>query len=180
MDYTRDNALSSETEKNDASRDPMTCGPPVPAAVVGDTTGRTKGAAIGDAIGHAIGVGTDVVVGTFAEGVAAGKKAVSRIRDLVNPRSEHEFWRKEFPNCSYFTPGTLYEQYGPAFQYGWESCLNHEGKTFKDAEAQLAHDWDGRRGRSTLSWDNARDAVRDAWQRVEQRCIADEGCTQNE
>jgi hypothetical protein len=147
------------------------------ATGAGEKAGRTRGAAIGGAIGHAIGVGRDVVVGAVSGGIAAGKSAAGMMTaEPFHPSDEHEFWRKEYKDRPYFVADTPYEQYGPAFQFGWESCLSHKGKTFKDVEAQLERDWERQRGQSKLSWDHARNAVRDAWQRVEKNCMSGDCC----
>jgi len=170
METKKIETMTSTTVKDDANRDPMTRTPGVPPAGGLATACRANGEAIGGAVGHAVGVGADVVVGAVVGGIAAGKTA-----ELVNPIAEHEFWRTEFAKRPYFTPGTPYEQYGPAFQYGWESYASHKqkDKTFKDVEPQLGRDWDNRRGQSKLSWNHAKDATRDAWQRMEKTPCGD-------
>jgi len=175
METKKNEFASSAIVKDDANPNPMTCAPCAPSGGVSETASRAKGAAIGGAIGHALGVGADVVVGAVAGGIAAGKNAAGKIRELINPTAEHEFWRKEFANRPYFTPGTPYEQYGPAFQYGWESYANHNQKvkTFQDVESQLCRDWESRRGQSKLSWTHAKRAAQDAWQRVEKAACGD-------
>lgn len=158
-----------------------------------------RGAAIGGAIGHTIGAVADVVIGAVAGGIAAGKKAGGKdtVAEVVvgvvsggisagmnaagktaakpvNPTAEHEFWRKECatrPDCAYGTP---YEQYAPAFQYGWESQASHKGKTFKEVEPQLEREWEARRGPSRLNWNQVKSATRDAWQRVEKAACGDD------
>ncbi|NOT01704.1 MAG: hypothetical protein HOP29_13865, partial [Phycisphaerales bacterium] len=102
----------------------------------------------------------------------AGKTAA----EVLNPTAEHAFWRAEFGNRPYFTHGTPYEQYGPAFQYGWESFANHKGKTFAEIEAQLSRDWERHRKQSKLSWNHAKDATLDAWQRMEKAACGDKCC----
>lgn len=173
METKVNNAESLRVKDGIADRTPEVPAPGAPATGVGEAAGRTKGAAVGGAVGHAIGVGADVVVGAVSGGIAGGKRAAGKSRELVDARAEHEFWRKEFTNRPYCTPGTPYDQYGPAFQYGWESCLSHKGKTFKDVETQLERDWERCRGQSKLSWTHAKDAVKDAWQRVEKVACGD-------
>ncbi|MEK6674224.1 MAG: hypothetical protein AABZ47_01060 [Planctomycetota bacterium] len=180
METNRVETTSSTFGKVDANREPNTCVPCATAPATGPvaTTGRVKGEAIGGAIGHAMGVGADVVAGAVAGGIAAVKNAADKIAiKPVDPTAEHEFWRKEFVNRPYFTHGTPYEQYGSAFQFGWESFANHKGKTFNDVEAQLSRDWDSHRKQSKLSWNHAKDATRDAWHRVEKAACGDScGC----
>lgn len=159
--------------KGDANRDPMTGAPGAhPIGVgTGAAGGGIAGAVIGGAVAGPIGAGVGAVVGAVSGGFA-GKGAA----EMINPTSEHEFWRKEFTSRPYFTAGTPYEQYGPAYQYGWEKFTSLKGKTFQDVEAQLARDWEKRRGQSQLSWNNAREAARDAWQRSEKELRRDSCC----
>lgn len=140
----------------------------------GEAAGRATGATIGGAIGHVIGVGTDVVAGAVSGGIAAGKHAMANKGTVapidtaapIDPAAEHAFWRKELANRPYYAPGTPYEQYSPAFQYGWSSFLENKGKKFEEVELQLGRDWDAHRGQSQLSWKHVRGATLDAWDRA--------------
>ncbi len=85
---------------------------------------------------------------------------------MSDPTVEHGFWRQQYMNRPYFITGVAYEEYAPAFQYGWESPPRHEGKTFEQIEAALQRDWEIVRGKSKLTWDHAKGAVRDAWDRI--------------
>jgi len=156
--------------KVDANRDPITGEPGAhPVGVgTGAAGGAVAGAVIGAAVAGPIGAGVGVVVGAVSGGLA-GKSAA----ETINPTTEHEFWRKEYETRPYFTNGTPYAQYGPAFQYGWVSYKNHKGKTFNDVEPQLGRDWESRRGQSKLSWNHAKDATHDARQRVEKAACVD-------
>jgi hypothetical protein len=158
--------------KGDTNRNPAT-----PAAVqltgVAETTGAFGGA-IGIPAGHASGVGASILAGAEAGGVAV-EKSVAEKNSVkpVNPNAEHEFWRSEFKNRPYYTTGTPYEQYGPAYQYGIVSYAKYKGKTFNDVEPQLGREWESRRGQSQLSWNHSKDAAFDAWQRVEKAAYGD-------
>jgi len=154
----------------DKNRDPMTGEPGAHPVGVGTGAigGGTAGAVIGAVLGGPIGAGVGAVVGAVSGGLA-GKSAA----EALNPTAEHEFWRGEFESRPYFTNGTPYEQYGSAFQYGWESYANHKGKTFNDVEPQLGREWETRRGKSKLSWNHAKGATHDAWQRVEKAACGD-------
>jgi len=149
-----------------ANQDLITCAP-APESVAVETIGRAKGEAIGGAIGHAIGIGVDVVLGGLAGAIAAGKNGTEKTVDESRaPAAEHEFWRKEYWNRPYFTHGTSYAEYAPAFQYGWESYPMHKGETFNDIEPRLALAWENHRGSSKLSWSDAKVATHDAWARA--------------
>jgi hypothetical protein len=72
------------------------------------------------------------------------------------------FWRKRFATRPYVDPERGYEYYRPAFMYGWESRARHEDRGFDDAEPDLRDRWDA--DRMGLEWDEARPAVRDAFE----------------
>ncbi len=161
---------SSTIARGDANRDPMTGEPGAhPMGVgTGAVGGGIAGAVIGGAVGGPIGAGVGAVVGVVSGGLA-GKSAA----EAINPTAEHEFWRTEYRNRPYFNQESLYEEFGPAYQYGWESYANHKGKKFKDIEPQLGRHWESSRGQSKLSWNHAKGATHDAWQRAERAARGD-------
>jgi len=170
METKRTETITTTIVKDDANRDPMTGAPGAHSVGVGTGAagGGIAGAVIGSVIAGPIGAGVGAVVGAVSGGLA-GKGAA----EAINPTAEHEFWRTEYEKRPYFTHGTPYEQYGPAFQYGWESRTSHAGKSFNDVESQLSRDWESRRGKSKLSWNHAKGATLDAWQRVEKVACGD-------
>lgn len=126
-----------------------------------------KGATVGSAVGHAIGAAADAGIGAIEGGLAAAKIAAgASTTKPAFPVAEKEFWRKEYQARPYYTQGTPYEQYGPAYQYGWESHAAHKDKPFKDVEEQLGQKWEQHRGTSKLTWNHAKEAAQDAWQRA--------------
>jgi hypothetical protein len=146
-----------------ANRDPITNAPG--AHPIGVGVGATGGAAAGAAIGSMAGpVGTAVgaVVGGVAGGLA-GKGAA----ESVNPTVEDAYWRQNYSTRPYIDKGADYEAYRPAYRYGWESYDRHAGKSFDEVEPQLSSEWETRKG--SLGWSKARGAVRDAWERVDER-----------
>jgi hypothetical protein len=169
METKRIETKPSTHRKGQPNRDPITGEPGAhPVAVgIGAAGGAVAGAAIGGVAGP-IGMGVGAAVGAISGG-AVGKN----VAETFDPTAEHEYWRTEFEKRPYFTKGTPYDQYGPAFQFGWESCAKHKGKTFTDVESVLARDWDRCRAQSKLSWNHAKAATRDAWQRVENMACGD-------
>jgi len=166
----------SELDEADANLDPITGAPGAhPVGVgTGAAGGGLAGAAIGGVVGGPIGAGLGAVIGAVSGGFV-GKSAA----EAVNPTNEHEYWRYEFVKRPYYNPGSAYEEYSPAYQYGWESYSQYspKGKTFNEVEAELGRDWDRRRGKSQLDWERAKDASRDAWERVEKIGYSDScGC----
>jgi hypothetical protein len=92
-------------------------------------------------------------------GKAAGEK--------IDPTVEDAYWSKSYSSTVYVPKGADYKLYQPAYRYGWESYPKYRGKKFDEVEAELSSNWDVARGTSSLSWDKARLATRDAWYRVE-------------
>jgi hypothetical protein len=86
--------------------------------------------------------------------------------EAVNPTVEDEYWRAHYDTRPYVSPGTKYDEYRPAFQYGWESYARYQGRRFDDVEVELRRDWESRPA-APLGWERVRMAARDAWQRVE-------------
>jgi len=164
---TKTNVVKGETNP-----DPITGAPGAhPVGVgTGAAGGGVAGAVIGGAIGGPIGAGVGAVVGVISGGLA-GKGAA----EALNPTAEHEFWRVEYRSRPYFTQASPYEEFGPAYQYGWESYSTFQttGKTFGEVEPELRRDWIKRRGTSNLTWERAKAATHDAWQRAEKSACSD-------
>ena len=153
----------------DANRDPLTGAPG--AHPVGTGLGAAGGAAAGAAIGAAAGPVGAVVGG--AVGAVAGGLAGKGAAEAVNPTVEDAYWRENYASRPYVTPGTDYDTYAPAYKYGWESRGHFIGSSFDDVESDLGREWERVKGKSSLGWDRAREAARDAWHRVERAIPGD-------
>ena len=108
-------------------------------------------------------------IGTVAGavvGAVAGGLIGKGVAESVNPSVEHDYWRQNYTKRPYVKPGTTYDEYAPAYQYGWESRQANADKDFDDVEADLRRDWDRRRGQCKLDWETAKGASRDAWERT--------------
>ena len=78
---------------------------------------------------------------------------------------EDVWWRDNFSSRPYAT-GRDYEDFRPAYRYGYESGLHHMGRTWTDVESDLEKGWERYEGRGRSTWEQIKDAVRDAWHRV--------------
>jgi hypothetical protein len=150
----------------DANSDPITGAPgahPVGTGLGAIGAGAAAGAA-GGALGGPVGAVAGAAVGAVVGGLA-GKAAA----EAVNPTIETKFWKESHSARPYGHNGFVYEEYAPAYRYGWESFgrREHEGETFDNVEADLGRGWDHVKGSSRLVWDQAKLATRDAWDRVE-------------
>ncbi len=147
----------------DSNRDPITDAPgshPVGVGVGAVLGGAAAGAATGTVAGP---VGT--VVGA-AVGAVVGGLAGKGIAEAIDPTREDAYWRENYTDRPYVDSGARYDDYGPAYRYGTDAYVREPGRSFEDSEADLERDWDKARGKSTLEWQNAKNATRDAWHRV--------------
>jgi phage tail tape-measure protein len=153
--------ITSKTIEDDENRDPITGTPGAhPLGVGAGAAGAgATGALIGGAVAGPIGATVGAVVGAVAGGLA-GKGAA----EAFNPTVEHDYWRGEYSKRPYVAKGSKYDQYAPAYQYGWESYTSRKEskKSFDDSEPELRREWEGRRDSANLSWNDARNASRDA------------------
>jgi hypothetical protein len=83
----------------------------------------------------------------------------------INPTAEDVHWCRSYRQASYYRPGLGYDDYGPAYRVGYTAPLRRVG-SFDQLEDSLRLDWERVKGRSRLSWSEAREAVIAAWERV--------------
>ncbi|MEO5881676.1 MAG: hypothetical protein ABIQ06_04620 [Caldimonas sp.] len=155
--------MKETTPRTDANRDPITGAAgshPVGTGVGAVVGGAVAGAATGTVAGP---VGT--VVGA-AVGAIVGGLAGKGIAESIDPTAEDAYWRDNYSTRSYVTPGSNYDDYGPAYSYGVNSYSTYAGRDWDDVEPELSSRWNATRGKSSLEWDRAKHATRDAWHRV--------------
>src|SRR3954471_23170736 len=111
----------SRTDAPDRNPDPITGTPgshPVGTGV-GAAAAGAAGAAIGSVVpgaGTVVGGAVGAVVGAVAGGLA-GKG----VAEAIDPTAEEAYWRDTYLSRPYVSPGTNYDEYAPAYRYGWES-----------------------------------------------------------
>ena len=158
------NTKTTELDREaDANRDPISGAPgshPIGTGVGALAGGAAAGAAVGTVagpVGTAVGAAVGAVVGGLAgKGVA----------EMIDPTVEEIYWRENYAARPYVDAKYSFDDYGPAYRYGWDSYPHYEGKTFDEVEPQLMRDWDRTKGQSRLLWNEAKHATRDSWQRV--------------
>ena len=154
----------------DANRDPITKEPG--SHPIGTATGGTGGALAGAAIGGAIGGPVGAAIGGAA-GALAGGLGGHEAAEKVNPTVEDGYWRENYTSRPYVRDNVTYDDYRPAYKMGWESRERFNGRKFDEVEPDLQKNWASTRGNSRLEWNDAREAARDAWHRVEERLPGD-------
>ncbi len=157
--------MDKKIDDNPANRDPITDEPG--SHPVGTGVGATGGAVAGAAAGAVVGGPVGAVVGG-AIGAVAGGAAGHAAGEAVNPTVEAEFWRQNYNKRPYYVTGKPYSEYEPAYKYGWESASRPEyrDRKFQDVESDLERGWDKARGTTGHAWRDAKDATRDAWDRI--------------
>lgn len=84
----------------------------------------------------------------------------------VDPAAEDSYWRRYYGARPNTPAGASYVDFGPAYGYGVNSYTSNPGRSFDDMESYMAKNWDSERGASTLDWQGAKHAARDAWNRM--------------
>ena len=146
-----------------ANRDPISgtpgshpVGTGIGALLAGAATGAVTGTAAGP-VGTLIGAALGAVVGGLAgKGVA----------EVLDPTSQDTFWSESYNSRPYVRPGASFDDFGPAYGYGVDAFWRHPGQHFDDIEAELARGWERARRSSSLDWQGAKLATRDAWNRL--------------
>jgi len=152
---------------HDANRDPISGTPgahPVGVGVGAVAAGAAAGA-IGGAVAGPVGVVAGAAIGAVAGGFAGRATA-----EAVNPTVEAKYWSDNHAHRPYSHSEFGYEEFEPAYRYGWESFgkRGQDAATFESIEPELARGWNQTKGQSRLGWDQAKQATRDAWNRVDQ------------
>lgn len=134
-------------------------------AVVGGVAGGvTGGAAAGAAAGGMTGP-VGAVVGA-AIGAVVGAVAAKGVAKTADPAVEDAYWRENYSSRPYVSSGDRYDDYAPAYRYGQDAYSRYPNRSFDEVEPELSRDWGTARGQSSLEWERAKHASRDAWHRV--------------
>jgi len=171
--YRSAGGRSDLDHERDTNPDPITGAPgshPVGTGI-GAAGGGVAGAAAGAGIGSAVpGIGTAVggVVGAVV-GAAVGGGAGHEIAEHIDPTAEDAYWRENWSARPYYSSDWTYDDYAPAYRYGWESRARYPDRTFDSAESDLRTGWDRFKLKSRLAWDKAKYATRDAWDRIDSK-----------
>lgn len=155
--------MNNDDRETNANRDPISGAPgahPIGTGIGAVVGGAAAGAATGTVAGP---VGT--VIGA-AIGAVVGGLAGKGVAESIDPTREGAYWNENFSDRDYVEKGSTFDDYGPAYGYGVSARGQFPGRNFDDVESELAGRWNTSRGASTLNWERARHAARDAWNRI--------------
>ena len=86
----------------------------------------------------------------------------------AHPTVEGRLLAQRSTKPAYYRAGRAYEDYEPAYRYGWESASSatYRDRKFEDVETDLERGWDKAKGKTREGWRDVKDATRDAFNRV--------------
>jgi hypothetical protein len=132
--------------------------------------------AIGANVGTSVSTNTGNV-GTRASSDMAGTRAEATTNlpsvslsnsSSSNWNSQDSYWRNNYNSRPYYSMNRDYSAYEPAYRYGVELYDRNPGRRYDDLDqTELRRGWNEMRGNSNMSWDDAREASRDAYNRMD-------------
>jgi uncharacterized protein (TIGR02271 family) len=164
--------MSNQHDEHDANRDPISG--ETGAHPVGTGVGAAGAGAIGAAIGGVVGGPIGAVVGSVIGSVAGGLVGKGAA-EAINPTQEEEYWETNYASRPYVEPDRTYDDYKPAYRTGYEAYNRHADtdKTYEEVEPELQSEYEKNYATSSLPWEKAKDATRDAWVKLyEERLVA--------
>lgn len=80
---------------------------------------------------------------------------------------EDEYWRTNFGQRPYAS-NSAYDRWRPAYRFGYESASRYSNRSWDEVERDLERDWSTSEygGDERSTWQQMKDAVRDAWNRA--------------
>jgi hypothetical protein len=83
--------------------------------------------------------------------------------------AEDAYWQSAYPERPYARADRSYEYYRSAYRYGTERATQWQGREWTDAERDLREGWPHGDDETAPAWNEMKEAVHDAWDRVRGR-----------
>src|SRR5262245_14221234 len=80
--------------------------------------------------------------------------------------TENAYWRENYKRRPYVEAGRDYDYYSPAYRFGYDASERYRGRDWNDVERDLERDWDRYDSRGQSTWQQIKNAVKDAWDRM--------------
>ncbi len=131
------------------------------------------GAGVGALAGIAAGP-VGAVAGAIAGGIA-GAYAGKAVGEEVNPTVETEYWRGVYRERPYYRDNYDFEDYERAYSLGWHPSALDENLSWEEYEGrarqkwEAVETWENEGGAAPMSWEEAKLAVRDSFERIRDR-----------
>lgn len=75
------------------------------------------------------------------------------------------YWRSNY-NTRPYASGRSYDDLRGGYRYGFDSARRYQGRSWDEVESDLSREWNAYEHRGQSTWENVKDAVRDAWARM--------------
>ncbi|OTG82265.1 hypothetical protein [Acinetobacter sp. ANC 4648] len=158
-------------QRKELNADPITGEPG--AHPVGTGVGAAVGGAATGVVAGALGGPVGAIVGGVV-GAVVGGLAGKGLAEVVDPTEEDAYWRGIVKTTPYYAETLIiysdldYNQdYEEAYRLGYSTRHDYSPETrFEDVENELKSKWELMKKKSRLSWNEAKSAVKDAWERV--------------
>lgn len=135
------------------------------AGTSGNIGGSSAGA--GARTGASIGTIGSTGAASTASSVNTGVSAGTGTATNTSWDAENIYWRDNYPKRTYYNKDRDYSVYAPAYRYGVDMYNRTSGKVYSDiSQEEMRRGWEQARGDSSLSWDDAQLATRDAYTRM--------------
>jgi hypothetical protein len=80
---------------------------------------------------------------------------------------EDSYWRSNYRNRPYASSTESdYDYFQPGYRYGYEAADRYPDRSWADVESDLSRGWNSYEHRGSSTWEQVKDAVRDAWDRI--------------
>lgn len=79
---------------------------------------------------------------------------------------EDTYWQNNYRNRPYASKTASYDTYQPGYRYGYEAANRYTDRSWTDVEPELSKSWNTYPHRGNSTWEQIKDAARDAWDRV--------------
>ena len=150
--------------KGDRNPDPITDAPgshPIETGIGAALGGAGSGIAVGAVTAGPVGAAVGAVVGAIAGGLA-GKG----IGELIDPTTEDNWLRDNHKTRPYVSGSDTYETHVPAYRYGALAESKYGDEGYDAVEEHIQQGWTTVDDRGDLTWERARPAVRDGYDRA--------------
>ena len=92
---------------------------------------------------------------------------MAEFQDRLRWEDEESYWRTNWRTRPYASSGAAdYDAYQPGYRYGFESAQRYADREWNDVESDLRTNWHSYEHRGSSTWEQVKDAVRDAWDRI--------------
>ena len=91
----------------------------------------------------------------------------------ISEQQYRDHFRNNYEQAGYYNKERTWNDYEPAYQYGYSQYGQRRGQRFEDIENDMERGWEATKANSRLAWHEAKEAVRDGWHHLERAMPGD-------